>query len=167
MAEHLTFEQSLRNTAQVHLHERFLGSGAVLMKGFGYQFLARTAFARHKYRSIGFRYALDGFQHIHQRLAFPDDVTTVESLFVHLFRCFLPGIQLEGRFYALHQGGIVPGFGHKVESTGLHPLYGQIDASPSGHQDNRRIGLEDLDLLQKGDAVVSTRGEGEVHVHQD
>ena len=42
MSEHLTLEQTLRQTAQIYLYERFLHPAAVCMNGFGNQFLSCT-----------------------------------------------------------------------------------------------------------------------------
>ena len=169
MSEHFALEQRLRNTAQVHLHERLLGSGTVAVHGFGNEFLPRTAFSRNQHRSVGLGDALDGFQHIRQCLALADDVATVELAFLlhrlFFFNLFF-AIQCQGSFYLLHQGSIVPRLGDEVICSCPYSFYCQVDASPCRHEDDRSVRLEYLDLLQEGDAFVATGGERVVHVHQ-
>ena len=101
MSEHFAFEQGLRDTAQVHFHERFLRSWTVAVYSLGYQLLTRSAFSGNQYGGIGTADALDGFQDIHQCLALSDDMAPVEIIsFLFLLFGFSLVVQFEGRFDA-------------------------------------------------------------------
>ena len=169
MSEHFTFEQRLGDTAQVHFHKWLLGSWTVAVYGFGYQFFSRSTFPGNQYRSVGLGNPFDSGQYIHECLALADDVAAVELSFflLLLFLFLLLVVQCKGCLDVLHQNSIVPRFGNEIESTGLHAFHGQLDASPSRHEDDRCFRLEYLDLLQESDAFVARCGEREVHVHED
>ena len=160
VSEHLAFEQRLGDASQVHFYKRLLGPRTVAVYGFSNQFLSRAAFSCNQYRSIGTGNPFDSRQYVHQGFALADNVATVESVLILLLFLFLfLVVQFEGCLDALHQGCIVPRLCDKVECTGLHSFDGQLDASPSRHQDNGCFRLEYLHLFQEGDAFIACGGQ--------
>ena len=75
--------------------------------------------------------------------------------------------QSQGRTNGFEQHQVVPRLRDEIERTGLHPFHRQGDRAPSRHQDYRHIRTEHLDLTQQPQSLLSRRGHGEVHVHQD
>lgn len=156
----------MRDTAQIDFHERLLGTLAIDVDGFGYQFFAGAAFASDENRGVGTCDACYGIQYFRQSARFSDDVAAVQCVGLLGGAFCLRRIQFEGCLDALQQGGVVPRLGDEVEGAGLHALYGQLDAAPGGHQYDRRFGAEYFYLFQQGKSFFAGCRKGEVHIHQ-
>ena len=169
VTEHLALEQSLRNAAQIDLHERLVPAGAVQVDGFGYQFLSRTALARDQYRRSGTCHPFHRGQYVQQRLALADDAAPVEPVIVSHRRIgrLVLGRELQGGLDALHQGRVVPGLRNEIEGSGLHPLHRQRNTPPRRHENDRHIRTKELDLPEEHQPLFAVRGKAEVHIHQN
>ena len=172
VAEHLAFEEALGESAQIDLDKRCLPAGAVGMNGFGNQLLTGSALARHQDRGLCGGHPCHGAQHLHQRLRTTDDLVEMELPVGHtpvqrFGSDLLLLLQLQDRPDRIQQGQVIPGFRDEIEGSRLHSLDRQGDRSPGGHQNDRQIGAEGLDLPQQLEPLLARRGQGEVHVHQD
>ena len=138
------------------------------MQSLGNKLLARATLARYEHRCIGLCHTLHRSEYILQRLAPPHNATGVErSIFLCIVHCRLALCEFERRLNPLHKSHIVPRLCHKVERSGLHALYGKVNASPSRHEDDRYLRAEDLDLAQQHDALLAVGRQGVVHIHED
>ena len=142
------------------------------MDRLGNQLLPCSALAGYQNGSVGRSNPGNRPQHIHQRGTLANDLIKMKFIIgiQAVQRCFqflLLFAQFDCRTDGFQQNEIVPGLGHKIESSCLHSLYGKRNGSPCRHQDNRDVRLENLHLLQQLYPLFTGRSQCKVHIHQD
>ena len=171
MAKHLAFEQIFRNGGAVHGHPRLVPAGGVTVDRARNHLLARAGFAIDQHGCRRGRDLLDGVAHRHHGGRMGD-----QTIKTRLNRCCLTRVHrrtsravplLLRPFQAGHHVIDLERFRKIVENAAFHRLDRRLNRCVGRKKDDRHIGGDVLDLLEKRHAVHRRHpeiGDGDVNL---